>query len=86
MIFIKYYWFPKIIGRPFSPEPITITLELLDSANFIATIERRQGIKIACLEEIAWQKKWITTENLKELPSLKLNSEYGEYLKNLFGY
>jgi glucose-1-phosphate thymidylyltransferase len=56
---------------------------LLDSANFIATIERRQGIKIACLEEIAWQKKWITTEDLKELPSTKLNSEYGEYLKNL---
>ena len=34
MIFIKYYWFPRIIGRPFSPEPITITLELLDSESF----------------------------------------------------
>ena len=56
---------------------------LLDSANFIATIERRQGIKISCLEEIAWRKSWITINDLKKLPSVNQKSDYGIYLNKL---
>ena len=56
---------------------------LLDSANFIATIERRQGIKISCLEEIAWRKSWISNEDFKKLPSVNLKSDYGKYLKSI---
>ena len=53
---------------------------LLDSANFIATIEKRQGIKISCLEEIALHKSWINIINFKKLPNYDTNSEYGRYL------
>ncbi len=56
---------------------------LLDSANFIATIEKRQGIKISCLEEIALHKSWINITNFKKLPNYDTNSEYGKYLINL---
>ena len=56
---------------------------LLDSANFIATIEKRQGIKVSCLEEIALYKSWINITNFKKLPNYDTNSEYGRYLINL---
>ncbi len=56
---------------------------LLEAATFIETLERRQGLKIGCLEEIAWRKKWISDEDvLKMADNLKKN-QYGEYLYNL---
>jgi glucose-1-phosphate thymidylyltransferase len=55
---------------------------LLEASNFIATIEHRQGLKVACLEEIAYLKGYITREKLSEL-ALKTNSQYGAYIKNL---
>ncbi len=56
---------------------------LLDAANFIATIERRQGFKIACIEEIAFNKGWIDTEQLVKLHKPLENSTYGRYLYEL---
>ena len=56
---------------------------LLDSANFIATIEKRQGIKIACPEEISWRMSWIDDEELTNLAKVKIKSDYGKYLINL---
>lgn len=53
---------------------------LLEASNFVATIQRRQGLYISCLEEIAYNNKWITKEQLLDL-SKKYNTEYGEYLK-----
>lgn len=53
---------------------------LLDAGNFIATLERRQGLKIACLEEIAWRKGWIDDTQLARLGETKRNSRYGQYL------
>jgi len=58
---------------------------LLDASNFIATIERRQGFKIACLEEIAFHKKWIDREMLSKLAQENQNSLYGKYLTSLLG-
>lgn len=53
---------------------------LLEASNFVATIQRRQGLYISCLEEIAYNNKWISKEQLLDL-SKKYNTEYGEYLK-----
>lgn len=56
---------------------------LLDSANFIATIKRRQGIKVSCLDEIAWRKSWIKIEDLKNLPSVNKKSNCSIYLNKI---
>lgn len=56
---------------------------LLDAANFVKTIQTRQGVMIACLEEIAYNNKWISKEKIKELAKPLLKSEYGNYLLNL---
>jgi len=56
---------------------------LLDSANFVATIERRQGLKIACLEEIAYGKGFITQEQLVRLAASMPRSGYSDYVRRL---
>ncbi|OGQ07232.1 MAG: glucose-1-phosphate thymidylyltransferase [Deltaproteobacteria bacterium RIFCSPLOWO2_12_FULL_40_28] len=62
----------------------TGTMESLrDATNFIATIEKRQGLKIACPEEIAWQKGWISVDDLLRIADGLKNSTYGAYLKAL---
>jgi glucose-1-phosphate thymidylyltransferase len=53
---------------------------LLDSANFVATIERRQGLKIACLEEIAFYKGFITRDQLERVAAEMPKSAYAEYV------
>lgn len=58
---------------------------LLDASNYVATIERRQGMKIACLEEIAWRNGWIDDSRLKVLAMPMRNSTYGQYLLALLG-
>jgi len=59
------------------------TDSLLDAANFIQTIERRQGMKVSCPEEIAWRNKWITSDELHVLAKPLSKSGYGEYLLGL---
>ena len=56
---------------------------LHDAGSFIKTIENRQGLKIGCLEEIAWKKRYIDDKKLKKQAEQYLNSSYGEYLLNL---
>jgi len=56
---------------------------LLEASNFIATIEHRQGLKIACLEEIAYNKGYITKDQLITLAQSTSKNHYGEYLMNL---
>jgi glucose-1-phosphate thymidylyltransferase len=53
---------------------------LLEASNFIATIQKRQGLYVSCVEEIAYLKKWITKNDLVQQSELYKN-EYGEYLK-----
>jgi len=53
---------------------------LLDASQFIATIERRQGLKVACPEEIAFRMGWISAEQLAELAAPMQNNGYGQYL------
>lgn len=56
---------------------------LLDAGQFIATIENRQGLKIACPEEIAYRKQWITKSDLLSLSKPLLKNQYGQYLLKL---
>lgn len=56
---------------------------LSEASNFIEVIEKRQGLKIACLEEIAYVNGWITKEKVKELAQPMIKNEYGQYLKRL---
>ena len=54
---------------------------LLNAANFVATIQKRQGLYIACLEEIAYRNGWITKETLMECAERLSQTDYGAYLK-----
>jgi glucose-1-phosphate thymidylyltransferase len=56
---------------------------LLEAANYVKTIQSRQGVMVACLEEIAYRNGWITKEKVCELAKLLLKSKYGEYLMDL---
>jgi len=56
---------------------------LLEAHHFIQTVESRQGLKIACPEEIAYQKKWINTEQLKMLALPLMKNNYGQYLMQI---
>jgi glucose-1-phosphate thymidylyltransferase len=57
---------------------------LLEASNFIATIEHRQGLKVACIEEIAFLKGFIGKEQLITLAQPMAHNQYGEYLMGLF--
>lgn len=56
---------------------------MLDAANFIRTIETRQGLQIACLQEIAYEKGWMTAQDVLDSIDDMLKTEYGQYLKRL---
>lgn len=56
---------------------------LLETASFVQTIQKRQGLQISCPEEISYKKGWITKEELKEQAKKFMKTEYGKYLKDL---
>ncbi|MBF0223897.1 MAG: glucose-1-phosphate thymidylyltransferase RfbA [Desulfobacterales bacterium] len=59
---------------------------LMQAANFIATIEQRQGLKVACIEEIAYRKGYINASQLEKLAKGLMSSGYGQYLLNALKY
>jgi len=73
----------EIMGRGFAWLDTGTHDSLLDAAQFIATIQRRQGLMVACPEEIAWRSKWISTEQLLRLAKPIAKNSYGQYLQNL---
>ena len=72
-----------LMGRGFAWLDTGTPESLLEASNFIHTIEKRQGLKIACLEEIAFDKKYISSEQLRELATPLSKNEYGEYLMKI---
>ena len=59
---------------------------LIEAGHFIQTLEKRQGLKVGCPEEIAWRKGWISSEQLMELGARLSKSGYGDYLQTLIDY
>ena len=56
---------------------------LSEASTFIEVLEKRQGLKVACLESIAFEKGWITAERLKEIAQPMIKNQYGQYLMRL---
>jgi len=54
-----------------------------EASTFIEVLEKRQGLKISCLEEIAWRNGWINDEKLRHLAEPMKKNEYGQYLLKL---
>jgi glucose-1-phosphate thymidylyltransferase len=73
----------ETLGRGFAWLDTGTHDSLLDAGQFVATIEKRQGLKIACPEEIAWRNGWIDDAALLELAAPLSTSGYGKYLKSL---
>jgi glucose-1-phosphate thymidylyltransferase len=70
----------EILGRGFAWLDTGTFDSLLDSGEFVQTIEKRQGLKVACLEEIGFKKGWLSQKDLIERAKLISNSAYGDYL------
>ena len=73
----------KVMGRGMAWLDTGTHQSLLDASNFVATIERRQGLKVACIEEIAYIKGYIDDNQLLKLSEKLKNNQYGQYLLNL---
>ncbi len=73
----------EVLGRGFAWLDTGTHESLLDAALFVQTIEKRQGYKIACLEEIAYNYGWITKEQVLEIAKPLSKNGYGQYLKDL---
>ena len=72
-----------ILGRGFAWLDTGTHDSLSDASSFVEVIEKRQGLKVACLEEIAWQQGWISNDKLREVATSMKKNQYGEYLMRL---
>jgi glucose-1-phosphate thymidylyltransferase len=70
----------KLLGRGFAWLDTGTHESLIEAGQFIRTVEKRQGLKVACLEEIAYQKGWISHDQLLTLAQDLSQTEYGQYL------
>ncbi len=72
-----------ILGRGFAWLDTGTHDSLSNASTFVETVEKRQGLKIAALEEIAWRRGWITDEELRRVATPLARNQYGEYLLRL---
>lgn len=73
----------ELLGRGFAWLDTGTHESLLEAGMFVETIEKRQGYKIACLEEIAYNNNWLTKEDLKRISKQLSKNSYGQYLQEL---
>jgi glucose-1-phosphate thymidylyltransferase len=76
----------KVMGRGFAWLDTGTHEMLLEAGQFIQTIEKRQGMKVACPEEVAWRQGWIDNDQLRNLSTSLMKSGYGQYLVKLLEY
>ena len=74
----------KILGKGFAWLDTGTHESLIEAGQFIHTVEKRQGLKVACLEEIAFEKGWITRAQLIKMATALDKTEYGQYLLNRY--
>ena len=73
----------QLLGRGFAWLDTGTHESLHEAASFVRTIENVQGLKVACLEEIAWRNGWLTSEQVEALAKSMAKNEYGQYLLRL---
>jgi glucose-1-phosphate thymidylyltransferase len=73
----------EVFGRGFAWLDTGNSDSLLDASNFVATIQKRQGLYVSCIEEIAWRNDWISAQQLKSLGEQLSKTAYGQYLIDL---
>ena len=73
----------QLLGRGFAWLDTGTHDSLSEASTFVEVIEKRQGLKVACLEEIAFRKGWIDADKLKELATPMIKNQYGQYLLKL---
>ena len=75
----------ELLGRGFAWLDTGTHESFLEASVFIETIQKRQGLKISCVEEIAYRLGYITVEQVEALASDMLNNDYGRYLLQIIG-
>ena len=73
----------QLLGRGFAWLDTGTHDSLAEASNFVEVIEKRQGLKVACLEEIAYMKGWIDAERLRTVAQPMIKNQYGQYLLKL---
>tara|TARA_R110002050_G_scaffold167701_2_gene298649 strand:- start:20082 stop:20954 length:873 start_codon:yes stop_codon:yes gene_type:complete len=73
----------ELLGRGFAWLDTGTYESLLEAATFVETIEKRQGYKIACIEEIAWRNKWLSNDDISKVANEMAKNSYGQYLNSL---